>query len=180
MTSGIRLRNHLDQLITILSQVGISLAGLACLALVPFGLPGLWLLALVGLGIPWLGGAWGDVWILAGAALLAELLELVSSVGIAKRTGAGRQGMWGAFLGGMVGAIVLTPIFPPLGTLLGAGVGSFAGAFLLENIFGGRDRAESLRVGKGAFLGTLLGRILKLWIGVFQLVWLWWSIWFLH
>ncbi len=168
----------MDDFITLLIELGLSLAGLLSLGLVLFGLPGLWLMVVVGLGIPWLGGEWLDVWILLGAAGLAELLEMGSSVGIVKKTGAGRQGMFGAFVGGFAGAIAMTPILPPLGTLLGAAIGAFGGAFLLEWWFGDRTAGESLKIGKGAMFGTLLGRVLKLWLGIFQLVWLLWALWF--
>jgi len=160
-----------------LGRILLSLAALGAVALIPFGLPGNLLIALLAVAAPFLGASWTDFWILAAAGAVAELAEFLSSLGIAKGTGAGRTGLWGAFLGGIAGAVLLTPVVPPLGTLFGAALGSFAGAALFEWRFSRRSGSRSLKIGFGAFLGTLLGRLLKLWLAVFQVVWLSLALW---
>lgn len=161
-----------------LSKVLLELFGLAALFLVLLGLPGLWVIAVLGLALPWLGGDWFDVGLLFAAAALAEAIEFGASLGIARKSGAGKSGLAGAFLGGFAGAIVGTPILPPLGTLIGAAVGSFGAAALSEHALAKRTRSDSLKIGLGAFVGTIFGRVLKVWLGVFQVVWLAWALWF--
>lgn len=138
--------------------------------LIPIGLPGLWLMvgsaALHRLFVG--SGSELDVLfllILAGIALVAELAETVLGVFAARRLGATRWGMAGAFLGGIAGAIVLSIPFPLAGTLLGAFVGAFAGALLLEWMHSRTLRA-ALRAGAGAFLGRVAAVAVKTAAGV--------------
>ena len=155
----------------------ITLLATAGAALVLFGLPGTWFLALLGAGATLLGLPWESVWVLLGAAAVAEALELAGSVLLAKRAGASRSGMWGAFLGSLVGAVAGTPWMPVVGTLLGAGAGAYVGAAWCEMALVGRDDAVSLRAARGALFGVLAGRLVKLWIVGFQLVWLLLGVW---
>ncbi len=148
---------------TILSALGVLL--------IPFGLPGNWLIAASGLLGLALGLGWTPFLILLAAAGLAEVLEFRTTMRYTKKSGAGKSGMWGAFVGGFIGAILGTPFFPVVGTLLGAAVGSFGGAALFEVIFGDRSGREGLRAGKGAFWGTLFGKVMKMGLGVFQAFW---------
>jgi len=69
--------------------------------------------------------------------------------------------MFGAIVGGFVGAVWATPLFPFIGTIIGAFVGAFAGASLFEYL-GTKDLQKSLRVGFGAFLGSLGGKLTKM------------------
>jgi hypothetical protein len=103
--------------------------------------------------------------VLGGIALVAELAETVLGVFAARRLGATRWGMAGAFLGGIAGAIVLSIPFPLAGTLLGAFVGAFAGALLLEWVHSRTLRA-ALRAGAGAFLGRVAAVAVKTAAGV--------------
>ena len=175
--------------------------GAGALLLIPLGLPGNWLIAAVGLLGPVLGVGWWPLVVLLALAGLAELLELSSALRTTKRSGAGRAGAWGAVLGGLVGGILATPVLrspcsrasdvcwmvslagyplatpvlPLVGSLVGACVGAAVGAVLLE-AFSRRHGAAALgRIGWGAFLGALLGRLGKALVGVAQLaVWAWW------
>ena len=154
------------------SSVVIALIGLV---LIPIGLPGNWLIALAGLVSPlWLGGNWLPVSVLFGAALLVEIADTVMAARFAKARGAGKSGMFGAFIGGFVGALSLTFLIPipVIGTLFGAAAGAFLGAVAFEMIFAGRKWSELSGAGWGAFLGSLAGKGLKLAVGVFQVVWL--------
>jgi len=162
----------LEATLLIAGKILLSLLSLGSLALIPFGLPGNVVVAFLALLGPLMGLPWQDFWIIAGAALVAEAVEFVASLGMAKKTGASRLGLWGAFFGGIGGAILLTPLFPPLGTLFGGAAGSFAGAALFEFQFAQRQGRESMKVGLGAFFGTLLGRMAKIWLGIFQVFWL--------
>jgi uncharacterized protein YqgC (DUF456 family) len=138
--------------------------------LIPIGLPGLWLM--VGAAVLHRLFASADseldlplLLVLGGIALVAELAETLLGVFAARRLGASRWGMAGAFLGGIAGAIVLSIPFPLAGTLLGAFVGAFAGALLLEWVHSRTLRA-ALRAGAGAFLGRVAAVAVKTAAGV--------------
>jgi len=152
--------------------LAISLLALGGLLLIPFGLPGNWLIALCALPGAWLGWGWWPFAIQIGLAGLAELLEFTSALKHARRTGATRAGSWGGIFGSIVGAIMFTGLvpIPIVGTVLGAALGAFAGAFLVELTFAGRSEKDSMRAGWGAFLGTLIGKALKIALGAVQLV----------
>lgn len=153
----------------LLALGGTFLAGLGVL-LIPFGLPGNWLIAAVGLLGPALGLGWAPFGVLLAAAVVAEILELVLALKTAKKAGAGRSGQWGAFFGGILGAIFATPLIPIpiLGTLLGAAIGAFLGAVAFELTFAQRREGELVQIGVGAFLGILFGKGAKMAIGAFQ------------
>jgi uncharacterized protein len=87
------------------------------------------------------------VWVAALAAL-AQGFDLVGNMIGARRFGAGRAGLWGGAIGGVVGLVLL----PPWGFLLGA----FAGATGFEAL-AGRPLPEAWRAGVGALLGALAG-----------------------
>lgn len=160
-------------------EISILLMGLAgflvaCLGvlLIPFGIPGNWLIAAVGLlGLP-MGLGWTPFLILLAAAAVSEVLELLLGLRTTRKAGAGRSGQWGAFVGGVFGAILATPLIPVpiLGSLLGAGFGAFFGAMLFEVVFAGKESSDLLAIGTGAFLGVLLGKGAKMALGAFQVV----------
>ncbi|HEY7530324.1 MAG TPA: DUF456 family protein [Gemmatimonadota bacterium] len=155
---------------------GVSAADLLVIAalaigfiLIPIGLPGLWLMVGAAvlhrvfapaseLGVPLLLA-------LTAIAAVAEVAETALGVLAARRLGATRWGMWGAFLGGVAGAIVLSIPFPLAGTLLGAFAGAFAGALLLEWMHT-RALGAALRAGAGAFLGRVAAVAFKAAAGV--------------
>jgi len=165
---------------------GVSLAALAALSLIwaagavlliPLGLPGNWLIAAVGLLGPTFGLGWWPLGVLAGLAGVAELLELGAALRTTRRSGAGRAGAWGAVLGGLAGGILATPLLPLVGSLIGACLGAALGAVLLESLARPHGAASLGRIGWGAFLGALLGRLGKALIGVLQVVvWAWWML----
>lgn len=137
--------------------------------LIPIGLPGLWLMiGAAGLHRLFAEGSELSVpilLVLVGIGLAAEAVEAVLGVLAARRLGATRWGMAGAFLGGIAGAIVLSIPFPLAGTLLGAFAGAFAGALLLEWMHTRTLRA-ALRAGAGAFLGRVAAVAFKAAAGV--------------
>jgi uncharacterized protein YqgC (DUF456 family) len=74
--------------------------------------------------------SWAVIGVLAGLALLSQLLDYLASMIGAKKFGAGKWGMIGAFVGGLLGLFV--------GGLFGIIIGPFIGAFILE-IAAGND-----------------------------------------
>src|SRR5690625_1517186 len=88
--------------------------------------------------------------IVAGLAVLSQVVELLSSWVGAKHYGAGRPGLWGGVIGSLLGLV----LFPPFGFLFGALVGA-----VLFEMLAGREFSEAWRAGVGAFLGTLGGAV---------------------
>jgi uncharacterized protein YqgC (DUF456 family) len=158
------------RIFSFLGALGFYLGLLLGLFLVPLGLPGNWLI----LGIALLKAFLADfegltpAWLLflLVLAVIGEVIEFILGVFVARRYGASRWGMMGAFFGGLIGGIAGTPLlFPGIGTMMGAFAGAFIGAFSLEYIYRMR-RDVSYRAGVGAFIGRILAIVLKFEIGV--------------
>jgi uncharacterized protein YqgC (DUF456 family) len=166
-------------------QLAIALVfaglGLVCLLAIPIGLPGTWILLLLAAGLELADGVatrdaggpetfgWRAVGIGVALALVGEAIEAAAGLLGAKWGGASRRGMVGAFVGGIAGAILFSPLIPiPLvGTLIGALVGTFAGAFWGEwTAERRRSRGESFRAASAAVVGRLAGTLGKLGFGV--------------
>ena len=81
--------------------------------------------------------------------IIDNLLNLIG----AKAFGASKAGLWGVFIGGIIGGL----LFFPVGLL----IGPFIGALVAE-ILGGRTKKEALKAGTGAFIGYLAGIAAKL------------------
>lgn len=142
-----------------------------------FGLPGNWLIlgvaSLFAYLVPNMGGrgiSWNVVAVLAGLALLGELLEFAAgAAGMAK--GGSKRGavlaVIGSMIGGIAGAVVGIPI-PLLGSLVGvllfASLGAMAGAIAGER-WKGSALGNSLEIGKAAFWGRLFGSLAKVIVG---------------
>lgn len=69
-----------------------------------------------------------------------------------KRFGGTGWGNWGCIIGTFAGLF----LFPPWGVI----IGPFAGAFIGE-LLGGKETGHALKAGFGAFMGFLLGTVLK-------------------
>lgn len=148
-----------------------------------FMLPGNWLILGWTALFAWLlpeedgrGIGWSVVAVVAGLAVLGEVVELAAgALGAAKQRASVRSqilaivgAVVGTVLGGLIGIPV--PIVGPIVAAVGGGaVGAFAGAFLGER-WQRRRVGESLAVGKAAFLGRLVGTAGKLAIGGIMLV----------
>jgi uncharacterized protein YqgC (DUF456 family) len=157
-------------------------------------LAGGWLLTLVSLPGNWLmvaasavfaffvpaessraGIGWGVVIALLLLALVGELLELLTGALGAAKGGGSKRGailaVLGAVPGAMIGAVLGSPI-PIIGTLVGviffAGLGAMGGAMLGE-WWKGKQLHESWQVGRGAFLGRVLGSLAKVLIASIML-----------
>ena len=148
-----------------------------------FSLPGNW--GMVGLiiifalfypegegrGVGWIGVA-----VVAGLAVVGEVIEFAAGAAGAAKEGGSRRGMLLAILGTVVGsiagAIIGVPI-PVVGSIIaavgGGALGAFCGAYLGET-WKGKTSAESLAVSKAALIGRLLGTMAKLIVGAVMVV----------
>jgi uncharacterized protein YqgC (DUF456 family) len=114
---------------------------------------------------------WPLVGVLAGMALLGEIVELAAAAAGVKRVGGSRRSavlaLLGAVAGGLAGMFVGLPI-PVVGSLVAAvlfaGLGAMGGAMLGEG-WKGRSFDASWRVGTGAFLGRVFGTLAKVILG---------------
>jgi|688.fasta_scaffold58861_5 uncharacterized protein YqgC (DUF456 family) len=140
------------------------------------GLPGNWLILVIclffNLHFPVtsaLSIGWGVMAGMLVLAIVGEVLEFfLGAASLAK--GGSKRGAFLALVGSIVGSIVgaaILSIIPVLGTMvglvLGAALGAMAGAVLGERSLG-KDAEESLRLGKVAFWGRLLGSMGKIMI----------------
>ena len=107
--------------------------------------------------------------LLLAMALFVELVEALLGAVLAKKFGGSKWGMTGAIIGGTVGAIIGTPITPVLGTLLGGFIGAFIGALSLEWLHTS-DLHNALKVGFGAFLGALGGKVTKIVVAIIMVI----------
>ncbi|HWA99876.1 MAG TPA: DUF456 domain-containing protein [Pirellulales bacterium] len=141
----------------------------AGLALTILNLPGNWLIVGASLLYAWLmrdDARWDLsmtlVAVLAGLAIVGELVETLAAAQGAKQLGGSRRAALLAIAGSIVGAIVGTGMVPVpvVGTLAGACVGAALGA-LGGELWKGRPLAHSWRVGAAAFRGRLVGWTVK-------------------
>ena len=142
------------------------------------GLPGNWMIVAATALYVWLIPEshsdtlrWTAVGVVAGLALLGEIVELVASAASVKKKGGSRWGAFLALIGSMVGAVMGMFIGLPIpvvgsvvAALLFAGVGALAGAMLGETM-AGRSLDHSWKIGQAAFWGRLLGTVAKAMIG---------------
>jgi hypothetical protein len=134
------------------------------------GLFGNWviLVAIVGL---WLAtglthfGLMGLLVMLA-LAIIGEVLEFALAGYGARRFGGSKGSMVAALVGCLAGAVLGTPWFPIVGTLLGACLGAFGGAALYEYLQHEKTAGESFRTGFGAALGKIGGLFAKFLCGL--------------
>jgi hypothetical protein len=129
-------------------------------AVVPL-LPGTPLIFLAAVGHRLLmGQAGADAWVLVVLGLLTAV-SIVVDIGAtaygARRFGATRWGMWGAFLGLLVGGVAI----PPFGVILGPVAGAALGEMLR-----GSEFKPALRAGWGTIYGLLLAGIARVVFGV--------------
>ena len=169
----------------LLIAMALFIIGALAQVLVVVGLPGVWVIlglaalvefAVDRLYLPAESMQTFSWWVLIGCVVLAiagDLFEWIAGALGAKVGGGTRRGMWGALIGGLVGAIAFTPIFsflPVIGTLCGALLGTFLGAMIGEMSHDHTTTASTLRPATGATLGRVLGTFTKL--GVSVTVWL--------
>ena len=143
---------------TILAAIVFLLVWLVGLAgLVVPVIPGVPLVAVGALLAGWMTGFEGlgltPLLIIAGLAVLAQVLDVVGGWIGTKYSGGSNAGVWGSIIGSLVGVMVA----PPFGFLPGA----LLGAMVFE-LLKGRPVAEAWRSGIGSMLGALGGTFVKL------------------
>lgn len=94
----------------------------------------------------------GIVLLLLIPTLLGMAMDFVASLLGAKYTGASKHALWGAFIGGMVGAF-LGIVGLLLGPLVGAAVGE---------LWAKRCLLSAGKVGLGTFVGFIVGTVAKI------------------
>lgn len=157
------------QILSLIGFVAFHIALLIGLVLIPIGLPGSWLILaaafLFGLSTGFEDITGNVVLLLLGLAVLGEAVEFLLGIFVAKRYGASKYGLWGAFFGGIAGGIAGTGILPIVGSILGAMFGAFIGALIMEGL--GELRSDQrLRAGFGALIGRVIATTMKLGIGL--------------
>lgn len=104
---------------------------------------------------------WKSLTVLAVLTLVSYALDFGAGYFGAKRFGATRWGMFGAFVGAIVGLFFALP-----GLLIGPVIGAFAG-----EIIGGKKLVHAGRAGWGTLLGNVAGMLAKLIIGLVMVTW---------
>jgi uncharacterized protein YqgC (DUF456 family) len=128
------------------------------------GVPGGWI-ALAAVAVYSFATRFSDVgWkmllVMGGVAVLGEIVESLLGIVYVARKGATKWGVFGAFAGGLAGAILGTGIMPLIGSIVLGFVGAFAGAVICEYIYY-RSLDRALRTGFFAFIGKLLAMFAK-------------------
>ena len=90
------------------------------------------------------------LWLLLVVAI--QVLDYFIPMFGVKRFGGTSLGNWGCIIGTFAGLF----LFPPWGVI----IGPFAGAFIGE-LLGGKETHHALKAGFGAFVGFLMGTVLK-------------------
>jgi uncharacterized protein YqgC (DUF456 family) len=98
--------------------------------------------------------------VLVVISAIAESLEFLLGITWAKRYGTSKRGIAASLVGGVIGALLLTPVFLGLGALIGSFLGALLGAFVVE-ILNQRDFKPAARAGFGALMGRLTGLFAK-------------------
>ena len=93
-------------------------------------------------------------------SVAAESLEFYLGMRGAKQFGFTKQGLIAAAIGGILGAILMTPMLKGLGTLIGALLGSFIGILIIE-IVRENNLKPSARASLKALLGGMTGMLTK-------------------
>jgi hypothetical protein len=159
-------------LVSALQHIGLIIFYLALFLMnivIFVGLPGGWI-AYAAIFIYCLATRFSDVgWrmllIMAGIAVLGEVVESLLGIVYVARKGATRWGVLGAFAGGIVGAILGSMAIPFLGSVIFGFAGAFAGAVLCEYLYY-RSLDRALRTGFFAFLGKLNAMLVKFALGL--------------
>lgn len=90
------------------------------------------------------------VWLLV--VVVVQLADYFTPLLGTRKLGGTKWGTWGCLIGTVLGIFLLTPWGIIIGPFLGAVVGE---------LLGGKESQAAVRAGMGAFLGFLVGTILK-------------------
>ena len=152
------------EILKVVVLIILILAMPAGLIAVVLGLPGTWLILVASVFYGWLT----DFAIITSQLLLgllalavvAELLDLTAGLWGARRYGGTKKAMVGTMIGGILGAVALSPMLFGFGTIVGAFFGAFVGAFSMTYLEQ-RKMDEAMRVGWGALLGRVFAMVFK-------------------
>lgn len=164
-----------------LGWAAVALLCVAGLFLSALGISGMWLVAGASALALWLSSSgfptWTGVAVLAGVALLVDLLEWGASHWGVRRRGGSRLAGFAATCGGLIGALCgfFIPV-PIIGNLLGMLAGSFGLAYLVER-HRLRRAAPAVYIATGAVLATLAVVFLKVSVTLGMTLWLWIGLW---
>jgi uncharacterized protein YqgC (DUF456 family) len=135
-----------------------------------FGLPGTVIILIdaavyaAATGFEWIG--FKILLILLTLSILAELTDFAVGMAGAIKFGASRKAFWASLMGGLIGAVLMTPFLLGLGAVAGAFLGGFAGILIVELLHNKRLK-PAFRAAWGAILGRAAGICVK---GVFALI----------
>src|SRR5882757_7723861 len=146
-------------------------------------LPGNWLIVGCSALFAWIvsydsgrGITWTTVAVLAGLAVLGEVIEFAAGAAGAAKQGASKRSVALAMVGAVVGSILGLAIGSPIlivgsfvMALVGGATGAFFGAYLGE-AWKGRPHDARVAAGRGAFTGRIWGTVGKLAVGAIMLV----------
>jgi uncharacterized protein YqgC (DUF456 family) len=153
-----------SEILVIVVLIILILSMPAGLIAVVLGLPGTWLILITSALYSWLTGfsviTYQMLLGFLGLAVAAEALEFWSGLWGARRYGGSKKAMLGTLIGGLTGAIVLSPMLFGFGTLVGAFLGAFAGGFIVTYLEQ-RKMSEAMRVGWGGLLGRVFAMVFK-------------------
>lgn len=123
-----------------------------------FGLPGTGLIYVSVLAYAFLTDfaqiGWKALLLLLAVAIFAEAMDVWIESGSVHKAPITRQSLWGAFLGGGVGMIILTPFLGGPGIWMGFFLGAMSGLLLMEQV-----RQANLKIPRQATGRALLGMV---------------------
>ena len=153
-----------SEILRVVVLIILMLSMPAGLIAVVLGLPGTWLILITSALYSWLTGfsviTYQMLLGLLVLAVAAEVLEFWSGLWGARRYGGSRKAMLGTLIGGLAGAIILTPMLFGFGAVVGAFFGAFAGGFVVTYLEQ-RKMSNAMRVGWGGMLGRVFAMVFK-------------------
>ncbi len=169
--------NALHSVLHFLPKIGLCLATLVGIVLVPFGLPGVWLIVASSIlysffydYAPGVSDIWVNV-ILVFLGLIAEAFEfLVGTLGGRMVTEISTGAIVSSVIGGIIGAIIGVPVFL-IGSFLGLLLGAFLGAFVYEFLVK-KDFIIAFKSAVAVFFSRMVASFLKTCIAVGMTVYL--------
>ena len=146
----------------------LYLFSLVVLLTTALGIPGNWILVgialIIALVTHFTKMTWGYFLLCVGLAALGELIESLLGMILVAKKGGSRMGVFGTFVGGLVGVIVGAPYLPPVGGLLFGFLGAFLGAMFGEYL-SYRNVDSAMRIGFWAFVGRFAAVMVKVALG---------------
>lgn len=150
-----------------LAAITIVLLSLGGMLLTAVTLPGTWIniAGVLLVHVLWKPNLIENPWWVFGScfgiAALAEIIEFAAGAAGAAKGGSSRMGAIAAMLGAFAGAILLSPVLFPIGTIAGGVLGAAGATIVVERGIKKKSWEESARAGKGAALGRVIATVAK-------------------